>query len=173
MARHTTFALGLAAAASLLLRAATGCGTSNNAASNSDAGGNGVDAASDAGDDGFVPFGCNGGCSCFAVDACPGGCYVSQSAQPDGSASEPFCSNGIVECAPGGHAWSLGDMSNSCPVPDYPPVYLDGSTGAFCCVVQDDAMDAAVDILPGDAPDEAIHIAADAAQDAGTDAADD
>ena len=98
--------------------------------------------ALDAGDGAFVPLGCNAGCLCFAVDACPAGCYVSQTAQPDGSASAPFCSNGIVACVPGGGAWSLGDMSNSCPVPDYPPVYLDGSTGAFCCVVQDDVMDA-------------------------------
>jgi len=168
----TPFALGLAAAASLLLRAATGCSTSNTLAASPDGGedaiGSGV-----GGDGGSIPLGCNGGCLCFGVDACPGGCYVSQTVQPDGAASEPFCGNGIVACVPGGGAWSLGDMSNSCPVPNYPPVYLDGSTGAFCCVVQDDAMDAAGDVLPGDAPDEATSTGADAAQDAGTDAADD
>ncbi len=117
-------------------------------------------------DDVFIPLGCNAGCLCFAVDACPGGCYVSQTAQPDGSASEPFCGNGIVTCAPGGNAWSLGDISNSCPVPDYPPVYLDGSSGPFCCVVQEAATDAAVDVLPDDAPEETVDASADAPQDA-------
>ena len=163
MPRVFTFALGLAATASLLLRAATGCSTSNNAASNTDAAGNGVDAVSGAGDGGSAPPGCNGGCLCFAVDACPGGCYVSQTVQPDGAASSPFCSNSIVECAPGGRAWSLGDRGNSCPVPYYPPVYLDGSSGAFCCVVQDAATDAAA----ADALDEAIDTGADAAADVG------
>jgi hypothetical protein len=96
---------------------------------------------------------------------------VSQTVQPDGAAAAPFCSNGIVACVPGGGAWSLGDMSSSCPVPDYPPVYLDGSSGGFCCVVQDAATDSATGDLPGDAPDEAIDTGADATADAG-DAAD-
>jgi hypothetical protein len=57
-----------------------------------------------------------------------------------------------VACVPGGGAWSLGDMSNSCPVPDYPPVYLDGGpAGAFCCAREADAGADAADAAGGDA----------------------
>lgn len=147
MRSRSAFGLGLLAAACLLVRASTGCSTSNNAAGNSDAGGNGIDAASGAGDSGFVPALCNGGCLCFSPEACPPGCYVSQTAQPDGSASEPFCSNGIADCAPDpGSGWSFGAAS-SCPglnppgsriaLPDYPITYLDaGPDGAFCCDIE-------------------------------------
>ncbi len=80
---------------------------------------------------------------------------MSQTAQPDGSASEPFCSNGIAECVPDGGAWSFG-QTNSCPglnppgsqiaLPDYPVTYLDGGPdGAFCCALDHEyaAVDAA------------------------------
>lgn len=77
---------------------------------------------------------------------------MSQTVQPDGSASERFCGNGIVECAPGGGAWSIGDMSNSCPVPQYPPVYAEGGpAGALCCVV--DVMDAEGEVPDGSVGD--------------------
>jgi hypothetical protein len=155
MARPTTFALGFAAAASLLLRAATGCGTSNTMGGSPDASG-GANGADSGNDGGGIPLGCNGGCLCFAVDACPGGCFVSQTAHPDGSVSEPFCGNGIVECSPGGGSWSTGDMSNSCPVPDYPPVYLDGSAGAFCCERATGAPDGSGSVCAPDASAQVI-----------------
>jgi hypothetical protein len=83
---------------------------------------------------------CNGGCLCFAVDACPRGCYVSQTEtlQPDGVAPGPFCSNGIEDCGHGpGTGWSLGEGA-SChspfAIPNYAVTYIDGGPdGAFCC----------------------------------------
>ena len=148
MARHPTFALGLAAAASLLLRATSGCGTSNNLVGSPDSGedaiGNDASAGSDGGDGGFTPHPCNGGCLCYPVDVCPAGCYPSVTEEPDGSGAEPFCSNGITQCVTGGFSWSFGAPATSCPglnppgsqiaLPDYPVTYLDGGPdGAFCC----------------------------------------
>jgi hypothetical protein len=150
MARPIAFAVGLFAAASLL-RAATGCGTSNNnPASNPDGGedatGNETGALSDAGDAGVEQGDtaalCNGGCLCFAVDACPAGCYPSQIAQDDGAATATFCSNGIVRCDPSGVAWSVGSPMNNCG--SVPPAYVDGGPdGSFCCGTGPDAEDAA------------------------------
>jgi hypothetical protein len=148
MARRIALSVGLAVAVSLA-RVATGCGTTSNLAGNPDGGedatSTGSDAPSDGGDDGFVPrLPCNGGCLCYGVDACPTGCYPSVTEQPDGSGSEPFCSNGITQCVTGGLWWSFGAPATSCPglnppgsqiaLPDYPVTYLDGGPdGAFCC----------------------------------------
>jgi hypothetical protein len=123
-----------------------------------------TDAASgDTSDDGGTTVPCNGGCLCNAANACPTGCYVSQTAQADGSSSEPFCGNGIAEC---GGAWSFGD-TKSCPglnppgsrtaLPDYPVSYLDGGPdGAFCCDLEHEYAligDAAADTGGPDAAD--------------------
>ena len=129
--------MGLASAASLLIRVATGCSTSNGSAGSPDAGEDvsAADAAEafDAGNGGSHTD-CIG-CSCFPVNACGGGgCYVTQYSGPNGFVS-PFCGTGIAEC---GRAWSFGE-ANTCPglnpsVPDYPVTYLDGGPdGAFCC----------------------------------------
>jgi hypothetical protein len=80
---------------------------------------------------------CNAGCLCYAVDACPSGCYVSQTEQANGSASASFCSNGIVQCVPSGVAWSVGTPANNCPTG--PTTYLTGGPapkGSFCCDYQ-------------------------------------
>jgi hypothetical protein len=152
MARRVAFALGLVSAVWLLLRSATGC---SSAASDQvgDAG---------AGDGGFVPLECNAGCLCFAVDECPAGCYPSQITQPDGAASETFCSNGIVTCVPGGGAWSAGAPTSGCPggTATYPVTYVDGGPGgSFCCASE-----------PGD-EDAGTDAAGDAAGDTGIDPA--
>jgi hypothetical protein len=87
-----------------------------------------VDASADAPD--ASP--CNGGCLCFAVDTCPADCNLSVNEQPDGAGSEPFCSNGIAQCVPGGFSWSLGDPYG-CPGM---VTYFDSGpapSGAFCC----------------------------------------
>jgi hypothetical protein len=160
MARRVALSVGLAVAVSLA-RAAAGCSSSSsNLAGSPDAGEDAIatDAgeALDAGDGGFVPLGCNGGCLCFGVDACPGGCYVSVTEQPDGSGAEPFCSNGIVQCLADGLSWSFGSPANNCPginppgppinVPNYSATYLDGGPdGAFCCEPGNVAVDAASD----------------------------
>jgi hypothetical protein len=144
MARRPTFALALAAAMSMLLRAATGCSTSHNPAgaqgAGEDATANDAGANSDAGEGGFVPNGCNAGCLCYGVDACPAGCYPSVTEGADGSGSEPFCSNGIVQCVAGGFSWSLGVPANNCP--GGPSTYLDSGPapdGSFCCDYHQDA----------------------------------
>lgn len=149
MRRPSVFAAGLLAAASLLLRTATGCNTSNGSTGSPDAGEDvtedvtqdtAVDAA-DYSDASRLP--CNGGCLCFAADACPVGCYPSVTEEPDGARAQPFCSNGITQCVPGGFSWSFGE-TKTCPglnppgsrtaLPDYPVTYLDGGPdGAFCC----------------------------------------
>jgi hypothetical protein len=71
---------------------------------------------------------------CFPVDACPAGCYPSVTEEPDGAGSEPFCSNGIVQCVAGGLSWSSGTPANNCA--GGPTTYLDGGAapvGSFCC----------------------------------------
>jgi hypothetical protein len=205
MQRPTTFAVGLAAAASLLLRVATGCSTSNPSnpgAGSPDAGedSTGTDNGFDSGactaaggqcvvgsvscavpgpqscgpagpggtfcclsqsvdDGGPAPHPCNAGCLCYAIDACPTGCYPSVTEAPDGSGSEPFCSNGIVQCVAGGFSWSSGTPGNNCPAG--PTAYLDGGPapdGSFCCDYQQE--DAGVDAAAADAG------ASDAAADA-------
>ncbi len=91
-----------------------------------------AEAALDLGDGGPGALICYGGCLCFAGDACPVGCYPSRIEQPDGSASE-FCSSGIVTCAPGGVAWSVGMPTDKCGAGT--PTYVDGGPdGAFCCL---------------------------------------
>jgi hypothetical protein len=162
MARRLTFSLGVAAAASLLLRAATGCGTSSNLGGNPDAATDATGNESDAALDGprlGMPVGpriCQAGCLCFAVDACPAGCYPSVTEEADGSGSELFCSNGIVQCVAGGLSWSFGSPANNCPginppgppinAPSYSATYLDGGPdGAFCCEPENVAVDAASD----------------------------
>lgn len=151
MARPVVVALGLAAAAALLLRSATGCSTANNAIGDADAG-----------DGGAAPAPCNAGCLCFDVAACPSGCYVSQTSQADGTPSQTFCSNGIVTCVPGGGAWSVGAPTNNCPIgtATYPATYVDGGPdGAFCCAngpyAGDAGADATGDDDAGDAATEA------------------
>ena len=165
MARHLAFALGHVGVAALLT-AVAGCSTSNSQAGNPDAAethtSNDAGVPSDAGGDGFVPLECNAGCLCFGADACPSGCFPSITKQPDGSGSEPFCSNGIVQCVTGGFSWSLGTPANNCPglnppgsqiaLPDYPVTYLDGGPdGAFCCERENAAVDAAAGTGASDA----------------------
>ena len=156
MARRFSFAFGPAAAVTLLLRAATGCNTANNPAGPRDAGEdattNDAVANSDAGDGGVAPNGCNAGCLCFGVDACPVGCYPSVTEAPDGSGSAPFCSNGIVQCVAGGFSWSLGVPANNCP--GGPSTYLDSGPapdGSFCCHYHQDAVPDASAADAGDA----------------------
>ncbi len=176
--RRLAFALGLAAAASLL-RVVAGCGSSSNAPGSPDGGGDATstsdagapsDAGDGGGDQGDTSALCFGGCLCFAADACPPGCYASQSVDPaDGVTT--FCSNGIVECSSSGTAWSFGE-STSCPglnppgsrvaLPDYPVTYLDGGPdGAFCCDLEHEYAAAA---------EAAADTGADASAEAGGDA---
>ncbi len=111
-------------------------------------------AVEDAGDGG-PSTGCFAGCLCSPVDACPTGCYPSQTEQPDGSASAAFCSNGIVACVASGVAWSVGTPMNNCG--SGAPVYVDGGPdGSFCCGTG-----------PGDAGPEGGDAGADAAPDGG------
>lgn len=66
---------------------------------------------------------------------------MSQIEQPNGSASEPFCSNGIVECVPSGKAWSTGSPRDNCGS-GLPSDVDAGPAGAFCCGTE--SIDAAV-----------------------------
>ena len=118
MARPVLVALGLATGVLWILQSVTGCSTSSGQAAGSEAG--------------SATLECNAGCLCFSVAACPAGCYASQTVQPDGGASETFCSNGIVSCAAGGGAWSVGSPMNNCG--EGAATYVGGGpAGAFCC----------------------------------------
>jgi hypothetical protein len=166
MRHRSAFALGLVAAAALLLRTVTACTTSN-AAGSPDAG---VDAtATEAGDTSDAGDGGDGGpnvlcnidvCLCLAIDVCTQfvGCFVAQTAQADGAVSEPFCAGNPVECDPGGRSWSIGTPIPTCghgvpvtmcrppgigPCPLGPPTYVDGAPdGAICCAPE--VVDAAI-----------------------------
>lgn len=124
--------------------------TSSDAGTISDAGVGGD------GDGGGPPNFCAGGCLCFAVDACPHGCYIEQAFEPDGSAMPLFCGNGIATCGQQVSAWSFGELMDNCG--SGTPVYVDGGPdGLFCCATEADAEtkpgDAAADTGAGAAPD--------------------
>ncbi len=75
------------------------------------------------------PSVCHAGCLCSPANDCPSGCYVTEIERPDGSASAPFCGNGIAMCGAG---WSIGTPVDNCGSGQ--PRYLDaGPDGAFCC----------------------------------------
>jgi hypothetical protein len=78
---------------------------------------------------------CNGGCECYSANDCPLGadCYLSQTERPDGSVSDLACTMGIVDCARGGKAWSVGNAVNNCPLGERPISADAGPSGAFCC----------------------------------------
>jgi hypothetical protein len=167
MARPLSFAVGLAIAV-FLARAAIGCSSSSNSADGPDASGNATSidtgTISDGGDrDASVPPNiCAGGCLCFAVDACPQGCYIEQAFEPDGSAMPLFCGNGIATCGHQDSAWSFGDLMDNCG--SGTPVYVDGGPdGSFCCETEvedaapeggDAGVDASQDAGPADAQTE-------------------
>jgi hypothetical protein len=134
---------------------------SNNPASTADAGKDAMGV--NANDGGVEPVGCNAGCLCSPVDACPTGCYPSHTEQPDGAPEAPFCSNGIVQCVPGGLAWSVGAPANNCG--NGLPTYLDSGpapSGAFCCDYQnsvpaDGGRDADAGAVACASPDDCIN----------------
>jgi hypothetical protein len=139
MARRIALAFGLAVAVSLA-RAASGCSSSSNPADNADASedATGTDGGIAAAGDSGAPDGCMAGCLCFDAASCPYGCYPSQTLEADGQASQTVCSNDIIDCVPGGGAWSFGIPLNNCPTGE--ATYLDGGPdGSFCCSTEPDA----------------------------------
>jgi hypothetical protein len=149
MARRIALALALATVVSLA-RAASGC-SSSNPADNPDASEIiGIDGGVTTTGDSGAPNGCDGGCLCFDAASCPYGCYPSQTLEADGEASQTVCSNGIIDCVPGGGAWSFGVPANNCPNGE--ATYLDGGPdGSFCCATEPDAAAPAGDADAADA----------------------
>jgi hypothetical protein len=151
MQRRSAFTLSLVAAAAILVRTVAACSTNGSAGSpdaGEDASAADTSETSDAGDGGGGPPLCNAGCLCFAEDACPPGCYIEQSFEPDGAAMPLYCGNGIAICGREVAAWSFGSPMNNCGVGT--PTYIDGGPdGAFCCAMEPvaatDGGDAAAD----------------------------